>query len=190
MAAALAAMDHGLPVPDYRLYVPTVQTAMVSDVPTGFAEVAWAWFNEQYAESEPERRRKVEMMLRLHINPFFTQRRRNIGDVTSTDVSQFLRFLAGWGPNEEVSESPPTLLVARHYSLDEIAKFSGAHISAVKRASAEKKFADVVMESRRILVPAASVLAAGFGPGSHRQRTALPTVKSVKYAGEILVVLR
>jgi hypothetical protein len=129
VAASLAAMDHGLPVPDYRLYVPTVQTAVAPGVPTGFAEVAWAWWNEQYVarESSPGRRRDVESKLRLHIVPFFTQRVREIQDVTSSDVSAFLKFLAGWGPTEVVSEeSPPTMLVARHFSLNEIAALSGA----------------------------------------------------------------
>lgn len=102
-ADAVAALYAGEPVPMPAAPAPE-QTAAVLVGGTAdpdrhfFARGARAWHTERYMymrTAQPERAKKTDDMMRLHIVPFFTTRTRRPDELTRDVVNDFLQGLTG-----------------------------------------------------------------------------------------------
>lgn len=194
--AALAALEVGKELPDPDDFRQSAEQRKPRPTARSFSDVAWAWYQDMLENSEAQagRHQQVEFYIERHLIPFFAPRVCEIEDVTREMCVDFLRQLAGMNSVHDTTSSTPRPIPARNFTIQEIANMSGVHRSTVRRAFADGKFPKAVRDTRQrgvqgtILVPAADVLAAGFGP--QEKSAEIPFGHSRAHAGGILATLR
>lgn len=188
-AAALATWEAKRQIPDPAPYQSVGFRSKDQKNDGTFPSVAWNWFERNYPanNTNPERRNAVRSIVEDHLIPFFAPRVDHTSELTSLDVEDFVRFMAGERPT--VSQNKDDL--AREYTLTGAAALTGRNRSTLQRAWQNGAFpnAHKVKRGREkgiVKIPLADLVNSRYAP-AHQQKPYAYSYGSVK---EMLSVLR
>lgn len=191
--AARAAVEagHSAPEPDSFRLNPGNAVVRASVRPPAFPEAARQWRNMAYEElrrGQPERARRIDDIIRLHLVPWFGPRTSSISDLEDSGhllTRLFVLHLAGRRVETDIPSS--SVLMSGHLSLAETAKHLGKSEQTVRRYWLDGRFPNAQRKpgSTKILIPARDVENLELRRDNQR-RTGL----SKSYSNDILWVLR
>ena len=192
-AAALAARNAGLPLPDAEPYRVAANRRTPEVLLDGFADVAWAWWQKFYPSdsTNPERVDDVEAHIRRHLIPFFGPRVDHIGDITYEDCEDFVIHMSG----KRAKRTPAQTIVAqeRELTLAEAATWCGKSKSGVRKAWSLGRFPSAYLDTTRdvtgvVRIPIGDLLKAGYVP--NESAVEVPYGYSAKQVNALLGDLR
>jgi excisionase family DNA binding protein len=205
--AAIAALTANRPVPDPAHFVSVPTKTRRGPTSPRFAEVAWAFYEDEYARNlnrSAETVEKAETLIRLWLVPYFDRAVSSVGEIRRIDVREFILVASGLEPFAGPPAGAPSLQAARRtewLSPAEAAELCGLSKSEIGRRVRAGEFPNAVLPITgpfrgRWRIPAADLAAAklpvrsgpvrpgriekGIGSGG----------ASVRYQREMLQLLR